>query len=94
MTNKPTGRLSCDAEAPADNGIATLDTEKFVQAMKAGATWDSLHIKGVRNRNLVLARTSQGCARITLAAAWTSSPAGSPDHHRTAAPSPGCVLTQ
>ncbi|MFB9691091.1 hypothetical protein [Amycolatopsis plumensis] len=39
----------------------TLDTEKLVQAMKAGATWNSLGIDGVNNSNLVLAQTSNVC---------------------------------
>jgi hypothetical protein len=61
------------AEALKLNGIATappgttdplyytLDTEKFVQAMKAGATWNSLGIQQVKNSNLVLAQTSHVC---------------------------------
>ncbi|RSD11772.1 hypothetical protein [Amycolatopsis eburnea] len=61
------------AEALRRNGIAsvpqgpgeplyyTLDTGKFVQAMKSGATWNSLGIQGVNNSNLVLAQTSHVC---------------------------------
>jgi hypothetical protein len=52
------------ASAPSGDGeplYYTLDTEKFVRAMKAGATWNSLGTERVNNGNLVLAQTAHVC---------------------------------
>lgn len=51
------------AKPPGQDLYYTLDTDKFIQVMKRGETWDSLGVRdhGAANGNRVLAQTSNIC---------------------------------